>query len=159
MAVAAAARPPEVLVHIASVSADGAATIGGAGLAALALTWVLFERVLPFTGVLGFWVIWYLVFLVFYGFMATMQWDRLEATNRVTAIGFGTGGALALAIVVAIVAYTLAKGVDAVTHISFITTSMADSGPALPLAVGGCLHAIVGTVEQIGLATIFSVPL
>ncbi|MGH3397495.1 MAG: PstA family ABC transporter permease [Streptosporangiaceae bacterium] len=159
MAVAAAPRPPEVRVHMASVSADGAATIGGAGLAALALTWVLFERVLPFTGVLGFWVIWYLVFLVFYGFMATMQWDRLEATNRVTAIGFGTGGALALAIVVAIVAYTLAKGVDAVTHISFITTSMADSGPALPLAVGGCLHAIVGTVEQIGLATIFSVPL
>ena len=36
---------------------------------------------------------------------------------------------------------------------------MANSGPSLPLAVGGCLHAIVGTLEQIGLATLFSVPL
>jgi phosphate transport system permease protein len=155
----AAAPGPDVRVHIASVSGDGAATILGAGLASLALTWVLYERVLPFTGVLGFWIAWYLVFLAFYGVMAALQWDRQEAANRVTAIGFGTGGALALAIVVAIVAYILAKGSAAVSHITFLTQSMQDSGPELPLGVGGCLHAIIGTLEQIGLATLFSVPL
>lgn len=159
MAVAGAPPDAEVRVRISSSSADGAATIAGAGVAALGLTWVLYERVLPFSGVLGFWLSWYLIFLVLYGLMAAMQWDRREAVNRVTAIGFGTAGALALAIVVAIVAYTLLKGWSAVTHLSFLTTSMADSGPLLPLAVGGCLHAIVGTLEQIGLATAFSVPI
>ncbi len=155
----AAAPAPDVRVHIAAVSGDGAATILGAALAALALTWVLFERVLPLSGVLGFWVAWYLVFLGFYGVMAAMQWDRQEAVNRVTAIGFGTGGALALAIVAAIVIYTLTEGAAAVSHLSFLTQSMANSGPSLPLGVGGCLHAIVGTLEQIGLATFFSMPL
>jgi phosphate transport system permease protein len=155
----AAVPGPEVRVHISSVSGDGAATILGAGLASLALTWVLFERVLPFSGVLSFWIAWYLVFLGFYGVMANMQWGRQEAVNRVTAVGFGTGGALTLAIVVAIVIYILAEGSHAVSHITFLTQSMAASGPRAPLSVGGCLHAIIGTLEQISLATLFSLPL
>jgi phosphate transport system permease protein len=163
MAVATSPAPPapapDVRVHIASVTPDGTMSLLGAGVGALALTWVLYERVLPLSGVLGFLVTWYVVFLVFYGLMATLQWNRLEAVNRVTAIAFGTGGALALAIVVAIVVYILANGWKAVAHLSFLTTSMADSGPELPLAVGGCLHAIVGTLEQIGIAVIFSVPI
>jgi phosphate transport system permease protein len=150
---------PDVRMHIATVSAESTATIAGAGLGALALDWVLYERVLDFTGVLGFWVCWYVIFLVFYGAMAAIQWDRREAANRVTAIGFGTGGALAFAIVAAIVIYTLSEGWTAVRHLSFLTQSMADSGPELPLDVGGCLHAIVGTLEQISLATLFSLPL
>src|ERR1700722_20468017 len=97
------APDPDVRVHIASVTPDGTMSMLGAGVGALALTWVLYERVLPLSGVLGFLVTWYVVFLVFYGLMATLQWNRLEAVNRVTAIAFGTGGALALAIVVAIV--------------------------------------------------------
>jgi phosphate transport system permease protein len=156
--VAKAPAEPAVRVRISSISADGVATVGGSAAGALGLTWVLYERVLPFSGVLGFWLTWYVLFLLFYGLMAALQWDRLEATNRVTAVAFGTGGALALAIVVAIVAYILIKGWTAVTHLSFLTTSMATSGPLLPLAVGGCLHAMVGTLEQIGLATLFSVP-
>jgi phosphate transport system permease protein len=163
MAVATSPAPPtpapDVRVHIASVTPDGTMSLLGAGVGALALTWVLYERVLPLSGVLGFLVTWYIVFLALYGLMATLQWNRLEAVNRVTAIAFGTGGALALAIVVAIVVYILGNGWKAVTHLSFLTTSMADSGPELPLAVGGCLHAIVGTLEQIGIAVIFSVPI
>jgi len=159
MAVVPAPSGPEARMRITAITPAGAATVGGAALAALGLTWVLFERVLPFSGVLGFWLSWYVIFLLFYGLMAALQWDRLEATSRVSAVAFGTAGALALAIVVAVVAYTLAKGWTAVTHLSFLTESMAKSGPLLPLSVGGCLGAMVGTLEQIGLATAFSVPL
>jgi phosphate transport system permease protein len=159
MAVGPAPSGPQARTRITAITPAGAATVGGAALAALGLTWVLYERVLPFSGVLGFWLSWYVIFLLFYGLMAAMQWDRLEATSRVSAVAFGTAGALALAIVVAVVAYTLAKGWTAVTHLSFLTESMAKSGPLLPLSVGGCLGAMVGTLEQIGLATAFSVPL
>ncbi len=159
MAVAAVQPGPEVRVHISSVTAEGTATVVGAGAAALGLTWVLYERVLPLSGVLGFWISWYLVFMLVYAAMAALQWDRLDAANRVTSVAFGTAGVLALAIVVAIVAYTLLKGWTAVKHLSFLTTTMADSGPLLPLSDGGVQHAIVGTLEQLGLATLFSVPL
>jgi phosphate transport system permease protein len=159
MAVATASPGPEVRVRTSSTSADGAATVAGAAVAALALTWLLYERVLPLSGVLGFWIVCYLVFVLLYAGMATLQWDRLDAMNRVTSVVFGSAGALAFAIVVAVAAYSLLKGWAAVKHLSFITTSMQYSGPLLPLSVGGCLHAIVGTLEQLGLATLFSVPL
>src|ERR1700756_339670 len=129
MAGAVTASPvPEVRVSTSATSADGVATVAGSALAALALTWVLYERVLPFSGVLGFWLAWYLVFVLIYAAMATMQWDRLDPTNRVTSVLFGTAGALALAIVVAVASYSLVKGWAAVRHVSFLTTSMQLSG-------------------------------
>jgi phosphate transport system permease protein len=36
---------------------------------------------------------------------------------------------------------------------------MAFAGPDTPLSIGGVLHAMIGTAEQIALATLFSVPL
>jgi phosphate transport system permease protein len=146
-------------IHIPRVTAAGAATIGGSAAGALGLTWVLYERVLPFTGVLGFWVSWYLVFMLLYAAMAVIQWDRMEAANRLTSVLFGTGGALALAIVVVVVAYSLAKGWTAVRHLHFLTQTMEFASPTSPLRDGGVLGAMVGSLEQLGLATVFSVPL
>ena len=156
MAVTAAA---ERKVSIRRVTPEGAATVAGAAAGALGLVWVLYERVLPFTGVLGFWVTWYVTFLLLYTTMAWMQWDRREATNRVTAVAFGTGGLLTLGVVIETVAYTLVHGFAAVRHPNNFTQSMAFAGPASPLTTGGILHAIVGSLEQIGAATVLAVPL
>lgn len=153
------AATAERRIHIPRVTAAGAATIGGSAAGALGLTWVLYERVLPFTGVLGFWVSWYLVFMLLYAAMAVIQWDRMEAANRLTSVLFGTGGALALAIVVVVVAYSLAKGWTAVRHLHFLTQTMEFASPTSPLRDGGVLGAMVGSLEQLGLATVFSVPL
>ena len=51
----------ETKVRIAQVTPEGAATLAGAALGALGLVWVLYERILPFSGVLGFWLMWYFV--------------------------------------------------------------------------------------------------
>jgi phosphate transport system permease protein len=146
-------------VRISRVTPAGAMTVAGAAVSALALVWVLYERVLPFTGVLGFWVCWYLVFLLLYTVMARQQWDQRLARDRVTAVAFGTGGTLTLAAVFGVVLFALARGHDAVFHLNFFRDSMAFAGPLSPLSVGGVLHAIVGTVEQILIATLISVPL
>jgi phosphate transport system permease protein len=153
------AGAPDVRVRIQPVSPASAATTAGSALAALALDWVLFERVLPLSGVLGFWLVWYLLFLVLYWAMASMQWDRLEAANRITGVAFGTAGVLALTIVITTASYTLVKGWGAVKNLGFLTSTMQFSGPLQPLTDGGALHAIVGSLEQIAVATLFSVPL
>jgi phosphate transport system permease protein len=158
MAVMSAAMS-ELRVRIPKVTAAGAATVAGSGAGALALTWVLYERVLPFSGVLGFWISWYVVFLLLYTTMAMLQWDRREAVNRLTSVLFGTGGAVAVAIVVITVAYALVKGWTAVHHLSFLTQSMEYASPLSPLSAGGVLGAMVGSLEQLGLAAVFSVPL
>ena len=157
--VAAPPAAPEQRVRIRRVTAEGALTLAGAAAGALGLVWVLYERILPFTGVLGFWVCWYATFLIFYAAMATLQWDKLTVRDRVVAVTLWTGGAIATAVVIVIVIYTLVRGFAAVRHVRFFTQSMANEGPLSPQSAGGVQHAIIGTLEQITLATIFAVPL
>src|SRR5215469_4858519 len=83
----ASAPAAESKVRIVRISLAGTATLWGAVVGALALVWVLYERVLPFSGVLGFWLCWYLVFVLLYAAMARMQWDRGDVGNQVTAVG------------------------------------------------------------------------
>lgn len=146
-------------VRIVRVSPEGAATLAGAAASALALVWVLYERVLPFTGVLGFWLCWYVAFLLLYAAMARMQWDRRDVVNKVMAVALATGGALVLAVVLGTDLYTLVRGAAAVVHANFWYQSMAFAGPTSGLGIGGAAHAAVGTLEQIAIGTVLSVPL
>jgi phosphate transport system permease protein len=158
---APAAQNPvaQTKVRLNPVTSASVYTLLGAACGALAFDWVIYERVLPFTGALGFWLCWYAVFLVFYSSMAVLQWDPRAVRDKIMSVAFTTGGVLATAIVVDQVAYTLDKGWDAVRHSTFLTQTLAHEGPLSPITTGGVLHAIVGTLEQISLATIFAVPL
>src|SRR5215470_4372955 len=157
---APSAPPPaaESRVVLRRVTPEGVATVVGAAAGALGLVWVLYERVLPFSGVLGFWLCWYATFLALYAAMAALQWDTREVRHRVTTVAFVTGGVLTLVIVLGQVLYTLLRGSAAVRHLSLFVQSMAFAGPDTALTTGGVLHAMIGA-EQIALATLFSVPL
>jgi phosphate transport system permease protein len=154
-----AVPPAERRLRIRKVSTEGALTLIGSAAGALGLTWVLYERVLPFNGVLGFWVCWYAVFLLMYSAMAAMQWDSRAVRDKVASVAFGTGGVFVCLIVLDQILYMVARGLHAVTNVGFFTHTMTLAGPLSPLSAGGVLHAIVGTLEQLGLATLFSVPL
>jgi phosphate transport system permease protein len=161
---AATITPPaepmaEQRVVIRRTTGAGTATVTGAAAGSLGLVWLLYERVLPFTGVAGFWICWYVVFMILYLVMARMQWDQQEASNRLAAVALGTGGVVSFFIVAEQVGYTLLRGSSAVVHANFWTQSLAFAGPDSPLSVGGVLHAIIGSLEQLGLATAFAVPL
>lgn len=153
------ARAAEARVNIPKVTAESTAIVAGSVAAALGLTWILYERVLPFSGVLGFWVCFYAIFLLIYAGVAMLQWNRMEAVDRVTSVAFGTGGALAIAVVAVVVGYSLAKGWTAVHHVGFLTQTMKYASPTSPLSQGGILAAIVGSLEQLGIAAVLSVPL
>lgn len=154
-----AASAPERRVRIPKVTPEGAFTFTAAALGALGLVWVLYDRILPLTGALGFWVAWYVVFIGMYAAIASLQFDRLAVRDRLASVTLATGGLLACAIVFDQVAYVIFRGSGALRHSSFFTKTMALAGPLDPLTKGGALHAMVGTLEQITLATAFSVPL
>ena len=44
-------------------------------------------------------------------------------------------------------------------NLSFLTSTMQLAGPLSPLKDGGVLHAMVGSLEQLGIATFISLPL
>ena len=63
---------------------------------------------------------------------------------------------LALAPLVAVIGFTVARGLKRFSW-SFITHTMAGVGPLAP--GGGVYHAIIGTLEQVLLASVIAVPL
>jgi phosphate transport system permease protein len=146
-------------LQLRRLTPDGVLTAAGSAVGALGLTWLLYERILPLSGAFGFWVCWYLLFVLFYLAAAGLQWNRLVVRDRTMGLLVSSGGIIACAVVVEQIGYSLVKGLPAISHLNFWTTTMAAAAPLSPLSVGGVLHAAVGSVEQLGLATVFSVPL
>ena len=64
------------------------------------------------------------------------------------------GLALASAVV-----FTFWKGIDALVHVNFFTQDMAGVRPTAPLDQGGIIHAIAGSLIEIGIAVLFALPL
>jgi phosphate transport system permease protein len=146
-------------LRIRRVTAEDVLSVGGAAVASLGLTWLLYERVLPFSGAFGFWLCWYALFVVFFLAVAGLQWNRLVVRDKTMGLLVSTGGIFASAVVVEQIAYSFVKGLPAISHPNFWTQSMGSVAPLSPLSVGGVLHAAVGSLEQLALASIMSVPL
>jgi phosphate transport system permease protein len=161
----AAGRPPlagalvDEPIRLTRVTAEDVLTLAGAALASLGLAWIGYERVLPFSGAFGFWLTWYVLFLAFYIAAAGLQWNSLIVRDRAIGVLVSSGGIFACAVVAEQLGYSFVKGLPAISHSSFWTQTMAAAGPTSGLAVGGMLHAAVGSLEQIALASLMSVPL
>jgi phosphate transport system permease protein len=149
----------DIPIRLSKVAPEDVLTVVGAAIGSLGLTWVLYERVLPLSGAFGFWLTWYLVFVILYLAAASLQWSRLVVRDRMTAVLVSSGGIFACIVVADQIGYSFVKGLAAIKHPNFWTTTMADVGAKSPLTVGGILHAAVGSLEQLALATLFSVPL
>lgn len=127
---------------------------------ALALTWVLYERLLPATGIVGFWMTWYAVFLALYAQLVWLRTrDRLAVSDQFVAALVAGAAFLAVGTLVLVILYLVARGFTALRRPNFFVEDMSSTGPLDPLTDGGAFHAMVGTLEMVGLGIVFSVPL
>ncbi|MFY1634954.1 phosphate ABC transporter permease PstA [Solwaraspora sp. WMMB335] len=139
-------------------STDLFAIVGALG-ASLTTTGLLWTQLGPFTGLLGYVVVSWLLFVVTYALLVSFDesrptvWDRLSAVvvHSLALVLFGT--------LVFVVVYTVVRGWPAMPHLNFFTQDMRDAGPLDPLTVGGIKHAIIGTLIELGIALAVSVPL
>ena len=150
---------PERMIQLRAVSADELLSLVGAAVGAIALVWVLYERVLPFSGALGFWVCCYVVFLILYCAVTAMQIGKHAVTNRLAAVAAVSAGLFAVAVIAAQIGYITFRGWPAVRHLNFWTQTMQATGSLQPLTSGGVVHAMLGSLEQLGIATMLAVPL
>jgi phosphate transport system permease protein len=154
-----AAAAAEHRLSLRTITPAQVCSLLGSAIGAIALVWVLFERVLPLSGVLGFWVCSYIMFLLMYSAVAVMQWGPLVVKDQLATVAAASGGLFALAVIAVQVIYVTFRGWSAVSHLNFFTQTMKLAGPLQPLTDGGILHGLVGSLEQLGIATLFSVPL
>ncbi|MER8041432.1 phosphate ABC transporter permease PstA [Streptomyces sp. NPDC094032] len=152
-------RAPEARRSTSAVRASDLLALAGAAVGALALTTLLFVWVAPFDTVLGFVVVAYLLFVGLYAVLVSLDETGPAVRDRVAAVLWQSLAALLLSALVLVVGYTLWRGRSALVHLNFLTEDMSSTGPLQPLSDGGVLHAIVGTLEQIALALVVTVPL
>jgi len=123
------------------------------------LVWVVFYQITLLSGAFGFLLSWYACFLALYWMVTAQLLDRRTATDRVVSALVVTGAAVVFGIVAFIVGWVTWKGV---THlrVNFFTKDMSHFLPADPHVLShiGVLHAIVGTVEEVGIAAAIAVP-
>jgi phosphate transport system permease protein len=153
------APPTERRFRPRTVTGESVFTLIGSAGAAFALTWLVYERILPFSGAFGFWIVWYVLLFAFYCAGTAMARGRRAVSDNLVGLFAASVGALILAIVLDQIGYVAFRGAAVLVHLNFFTQTMAGTGPLDPLTSGGVLHAMVGTLEQVGIATIVAVPL
>ena len=79
-------------IRVRAFSAHDAGELIGSFLAALALVWLVYERLTPLSGVIGFWVCTYVAFLAIAWFVAREQHGTVVARDQVVRILVWSGG-------------------------------------------------------------------
>jgi phosphate transport system permease protein len=133
---------------------------GGSVLAAVAVVWISFT-IAGITGPLGFGICCVAAFFAIYGVLCWLLHGVLYMKDRLATFAIWTGALTALVPLVAVIAYVIAKGLPVVTagFPGFFVKDFGDYTATAPVTAVGAGAAIVGTVEQVGLAALFTVPL
>ncbi len=138
---------------------DEIVSLLGSLAAALALVWVLYEQILAWSGNVGFFVSYFVVFLGLYAGVTALGNPRIVVFDRCAAAVIAWAAAVVGAALVWVLVYTFREGWAALVHLNFYTHDMAGVGPQAPLTQGGIVHAIVGSVIEVGIAAMFALPL
>ncbi|MCX6500922.1 MAG: phosphate ABC transporter permease PstA [Microbacterium sp.] len=142
-----------------TVSLEERFDVVGALLAGGAVATLLFGWLTPLSGAIGWAVVAFLVFLVSYAVLVALRADRLAVIDRVVTVLLYSAGFIVICALVFVVLYTVLRGIPALSHGAFFVETMRLAGPLDPLEVGGIAHAIVGTLIQISIALVITVPL
>ncbi len=153
------AAPPQPRSSLGGLTPDELFVRAGSWFAALGLTWVVTQRLLPMPGVPWFLITWFVlgVAITAVATGATGTWidvkDRV-AESVITGLALVVGAAL-----VAVVVYVAVKGYEPLLNLNFLADDMSGVGPKDPFDQGGIRHAIVGSLIEIGIAVAITLPL
>jgi phosphate transport system permease protein len=131
----------------------------GALAAALATTALLWTQLSPFTGVVGYVVVSWCLFVVYYALLVSFDQGPTGVRDRVAAVVMWSLVVLVAGTLLFIFVYTVWRGREALRHLNFYTQDMRSTSPLDPLTKGGILHAMVGTLIEVGIAMAIAVPL
>jgi phosphate transport system permease protein len=131
----------------------------GAGVTGLTVAWLLFGRIAPFSGLIGFIIVAYVVAIGTYAVLVALEDDGQVVRDRLVTVMMWTAAMLLCTALVFVIAYTFWAGRKAFLHANFFTQDLRRAGPQQGLGIGGVRHAIVGTLWMISIALVLTVPL
>lgn len=132
----------------------------GSAVAALAIVWIL-AFTLGLSVSFGLAIVWFGLFFTIYAVVCRRNHGMLLTKDRLATLAMWTGAFIALVPLVAVIGYVIWKGasVALADFPHFFTADMSKLTATSPVTAVGAGAAIVGTLEQVGIAAILSVPL
>ncbi len=134
--------------------------MGGSAVAAIALVWFVFSLA-GVTGPLGEGFCALVAFLAIYAVICWQLYGVLAMKDRLATVAIWSGALAAFIPLLAVIFYVLGKGISVVAaHFPhFFIADMSGLTANSPVTAVGAGAAIVGTLEQVGIATVITVPL
>jgi phosphate transport system permease protein len=130
----------------------------GAALAALATVGLLWQQISPFSGIVGAVIVWWFLFVLYYAALVSFDEERMTVRDRVSAVVVTSLAILIGFALVFVIGFTFWRGRPALLHLNFYTQDGHAGGPLTPLTTSGALHAVVGTLVEVGIAMGIAIP-
>lgn len=137
---------------------DDYLTAAASGASAVAFTWMVVARLTDGIGWFPFVVISYVIFMVLFTLVTADRLGRLAAMDRLATVVVGTGAIVILIPLLWLIGYIVVKGIPALRATFFVNDLSGVAATDVATAGGGA-HAIVGTIQQVTLALIITLPL
>src|SRR5215469_5422954 len=133
--------------------------LAGALATSLATTALLWTQLAPFTGILGYVVVSWCLFMLVYATLVSFDENRPTTRDRIAAVVVHSLAFVVVASLALVIFYTVVRGWTALVHLNFYTQDLHTTGPTAPLTQGGVLHAVVGSLIELAIAMAIAVPL
>lgn len=150
---------PQQRRALTRVSREDVRLLIGAGICSVSTTMLIFGRLTPLNGRLGFTVVGLVVFLAAYAVLVSLTEQRPAVIDKVMGVLLSAATLVALAALFSVIGFTLWRGREALGNPNFYVDDMSVTGPLDPLDQGGIAHAILGTLIMTAIALIITVPL
>jgi phosphate transport system permease protein len=153
--------PPAVEVRrtLHQVRPDEVFALLGSAAAGVCFSYALYYVLLPLSGLLGFLVLSYVLFVGIYALVTSLTADRPQVIDKIAQVVVASVAGFMILVLAVIVSFTFKRGFAALRHLNFFTHDLSRAGPLQPLTQGGVWHAIVGTVIMITIALVITIPI
>jgi phosphate transport system permease protein len=131
----------------------------GTWASALGLAWLITQRLLPMPGLPWFLITWFVLGLAVTAVTGMLTGGMVEVRDRIAGAVVTVGAMLVAAVLVSALAFVVMRGWRPLLHLNFYFDDMAGVGPKDPFTDGGILHAVVGSLIEIGIGVAIALPL
>ena len=148
----------ESKIRIRTIETIDVTVMIGSAISAFALSQLLYETILPLSGALGFLLTCYVLFIVISWLAVREIRGTVRAKDHLARLVVWTGASLAIIPLVLVVFYVIGKGYHSLRP-QFFSQDQRFVGALSDSTEGGGAHAIIGTLQQVGIASLIAVPL
>jgi phosphate transport system permease protein len=144
---------------VGGISRDDMLALAGSATSAFCFTLLLFGRLTPLSGKVGFVAVFFVVFVAIYALIVSLDNDRPAVIDKVMSALLTSCALVAGVALVSVIVFIGLRGYRALLKTNLYTEDMSLAGPLDPLDVGGIAHAIVGSLIIMTISLILTVPL